>query len=88
MLWSPISPPPPTAPSHLPTSTISPLSHTLQLPNLPLNYHFYSHNPSPHLIYHCQSDSITHPPLNYNAPATPPSLLINYHYHMFDGDQQ
>ena len=56
-------PPPPTAPCHLPTSTISPLSHTLQLPLLLLNFPFYSHNPSPlPLIYHCQRDSITHPP--------------------------
>ena len=67
------------------------LLHALQLPPLPTNYHFHFHNPSsPPLIYHCQSDSITNPPLNYNAIVTaiPPSLLINYHYHFFDGYQQ
>lgn len=48
MLWSPIPAPPPTssAPSHLPTSSASPLSHALQLPIFPTNYQFHSHNPS------------------------------------------
>lgn len=44
----PFPPPPPTssAPSHLPTSSASPLSHALQLPIFPTNYQFHSHNPS------------------------------------------
>ena len=68
-----------SAPFHLPAFTTSPLSHGCPTapPPPPPNYNFHSHYPSPpSLIYHCQSNSITHPPLNYNATATPPSLLV------------
>ena len=88
MLWSPISPLPlslyPLI-SLLPLFLPSPVPYNSpSSPQLPL----LLPQPFTPLIYHDQSDSITHPPLNYNATATPPSLLINYHHPLFDGDQK
>lgn len=65
-----------SAPSHLPTSTTFPLSHALQLPLFPPTTTFTPTTLLPPFIYHCQSNSIIHPPLNCNATATPPSLLV------------
>ena len=76
------TPPPPPLPlrspvSHLHDFTTSPLSHALQLPLLhPPQLPLSLPQPfSPPFIYH-QRASITNPPLNYNATATPPSLLV------------
>ena len=68
-----------SAPSHLPAFTTSPLSHgcpTAPPPPPPTTTFTPTTLLPPSLIYHCQSNSITHPPLNYNATATPPSLLV------------
>ena len=72
MLWSPISPhflcPPP---SYLSTSTISSLSHALQLPLSPSSSLItlsLSQLLSP-LIYHCQYDPLT---LHKTKKDTPP----------------
>ena len=43
-----------SAPSHLPTSTTSPLSHALQLPLLPPQIPLSLPQPFPPIIYHCQ----------------------------------
>ena len=82
MLWGPI-------PHHLLCPLSSPYFHYFSplpcptTPPLPLPTSTFTPTTLLSPFNYHQSASITHPPLNYNAPATPPSLLINYHYHMF-----
>ena len=72
----------PTPPSYLSTSTISSLSHALQLPLSPSSSLItlsLSQLLSP-LIYHCQYDPLT---LHKTKKDTPPSLS-KYHYHLLN----
>ena len=87
MLWGPI-------PHHLLCPLSSPYFHYFSplpcptTPPLPLPTSTFTPTTLLSPFNYHQSASITHPPLNYNATATPPSLLINYHYQLFDGYQQ